>query len=176
MQVAGWQDRHVRKASAALMILGMLAAGSLWLTVATARNYLAATVAASQFRVSVNRVRCETIGPACTAIEVDVCFDNGGGWPLLVTSMQASLYLDGSYVWGQNFDWLNDPVKLPSGEVTEVAVKIELPDTKADLVARGGEAWLVRVSGLLHMPMLGTKLYRAKGAFPAKEVSRWTGG
>lgn len=176
MQAARSQDTHIRKASTVLLILGVLAAGSLWLTVATARNYFAATLAASRFHVSVNQVWCETIGPGRTVVEVDVCFDNGGGWPLSVTSMQTNLYLDGSYVWGQNFDWLNEPVKLPSGEVTNVVVKIEVPDTKADLVARGSEAWLVRVSGILEMPMLGSKLYRARGVFPAKEVSRWTGG
>ncbi|MEW5865879.1 MAG: hypothetical protein AB1774_03360 [Bacillota bacterium] len=176
MQAARSQDTNIRKASAVLVILCVLAAGSLWLTAATARNYFAATVAASRFRVSVNRIRYEAIGPGRTVVEVDVCFDNGGGWPLSVTSMQTNLYLDVSYVWGQNFDWLNEPIKLPPAEVTNVVVKIEVPDTKADLVARGGEEWLVRVSGILEMPMLGSKLYRAKGVFPAKEVLRWTGG
>lgn len=166
------RSRGVWKASAVLLILGALAAGSLWLTLGTARNYQAATLAAARFRVSVNQLVCEGFGGPRRVAKVEIGFANGSGWPLSVTSMRVVMYLDGNYIWGQSFDWLNDPIRLPPGEVRDIELEIEVPDTRTDLLARSGEEWIVRTSGLVEMPMLGNRLYKTIGSFPAKEVYR----
>ncbi len=160
-----------RRAGAIVLVLSILAAGSAGVTVATARNYLEATLAASAFHVCVEGVvRDRTDGQ--DVARVDAVFANGSRWPLSVISMRAVIHLDGSYLWGQNFDWLSAPVELAPGETRRVTPEIALPGTKADILAQGATAWTVRVSGLVDMPRLGTKQYRTETTFAHEEVSR----
>lgn len=47
-----------------------------------------------------------------------------------------------------------------------MVLEIDVPDTKTELVAGGKEAWSIRISGLLDMPRLGTKVFVTNAVVP----------
>ncbi len=55
---------------------------------------------------------------------------------------------------------------MPGGSKREVVLEIDVPDTKTELVAGGKEAWSIRISGLLDMPRLGTKVFVTNAVVP----------
>jgi hypothetical protein len=157
--------RHVQRTSIALVIMGALAVCGIALTWGTARNYLGASTAAARFQSSVQGVTCSETNSEYK-IRIDVSLTNGSEWDLSVTSMRSIVYLDGQYVWGHNYDWTGNPLDLPRGSVNDIILEIEVPPTKTDVVATGGDVWSIRVSGLLDMPRLGTKLFVTKAQIP----------
>lgn len=158
-------NEHARRSRTVLIIMGFLAVCSVGLTWSTVKNYLGASTAAAKFRSTVSAVTCRQEDSKYT-IEIDLSFENRSEWNLSVTAVRPTVYLDGQYVWGRNYDWLSNPLELPGGSERDIVLEIEVPDTKTEVVARGKEAWSIRVSGLLDMPRLGTKLFATKAVIP----------
>lgn len=157
--------RHVQRRSIALVIMGALAVCGIALTWATAGDYLGASTVAAKFQSSVQGITCSETNSEYK-IRIDVNLTNGSEWDLSVTSMRSIVYLDGQYVWGHNYDWTGNPLELPRGSTNDIVLEVEVPHTKTDVVATGGDVWSIRVSGLLDMPRLGTKLFVSKAQVP----------
>lgn len=158
-------NSHAPRARIVLAVMGLLALFSVGLTWATAGNYLAASTAAARFRIAVSGLTCSKENSEYT-IGIDVNFKNQSELDLSIVSLRSIIYLDGQYVWGRNYDWTGNPFKLPRGSTKDVVLTMELPYTKTEAVAGGGDAWSVRVSGLLDMPRLGTKLFVTHAQIP----------
>jgi hypothetical protein len=158
-------NRHARRNSIVFVIMGFLAVCSIGLTWATVKNYIGASTAAAKFRCAVLDVTCKQ-EDSKYAILIDLSLENRSEWNLSVTTVRPTVYIDGEYVWGRNYDWLGNPLELPRGSQRDLVLEIEVPDTKTEIVTRGKEAWSIRVSGLLDMPRLGTKLFVTKAVIP----------
>ena len=156
---------HAPRSRTVLVVMGVLALCSIGLTWATAGNYLAASTAAARFHIAVSGVTCTRENSEYT-IGVGISLENQSEWDLSVTSMRSIVYLDEKYVWGRNYDWMGDPFELPKGSARDMVLEIEVPYTKTGVVAGGGDAWSIRVSGLLDMPRLGSKMFVTKAQIP----------
>lgn len=158
-------NRRARTNNMVFAIMGILAVCSIGLTWATVKNYLRASTAAANFRSTISAVTCRQEDSKYT-IEIDLNLENRSQWNLSITAVRPTVYLDGQYVWGRSYDWLGNPLELPRGTEKDVVLEIEVPDTKTEVVAGGKEAWSIRVSGLLDMPRLGTKLFVTRAVIP----------
>ena len=156
---------HARGDRIVLIIMVVLAVCGVALTWATAKNYLGAATAAAGFQTTVSGVTLRQEGSGYT-IEINVSFENLSEWDLPITAVRSIVYLDGQYIWGRNYEWWARPLELPGGSKREVVLEIDVPDTKIELVAGGKEAWSIRISGLLDMPRLGTKVFVTNAVVP----------
>ena len=147
-----------------LVIMGLLAVCAMGLTWAT-KNYIGASKAPARFHVSISGITCDQKNSEYV-IGVCVNLKNKSEWDLSITSMRNIVYIDGQYVWGCNYDWLSNPFELPSGSEKDIVLEIEVPHTKTEVVARGGDDWSIRVSGLVVMPHLGSKSFSSKAVIP----------
>lgn len=150
-----------------LIIMGFLAACSIGLIWATAGHYLGASKAAAGFQTTITGITCNQVDSGYV-IGIDVSLNNESEWDLSITSMRSIVYLDGQYLWGRNYDWLGNPLELHAESERDIVLEMEVPETKTEVVAGGGDAWSIRVSGLLDMPRLGAKLFVAKAVIPVE--------
>jgi hypothetical protein len=160
-------NRRARTNSMVYAIMGILAVCSIGLTWATVKNYLGASTAAAKFRSTVSAVTCRQEG-ARYAVDIHLNLDNQSEWDLSITAVRPTVYIDGQYVWGRNYDWLGNPFELPKKSERGIVLEIEVPDTKTEVVAGGKDVWSIRVSGLLDMPRLGTKLFVTNAQIPVE--------
>jgi hypothetical protein len=150
-----------------LVVMCFLAACSIGLTLATVKNYLGAATAAAKFQSTISAVTCRQEDSGYT-IDIYLDFDNQSEWDLSITAVRPTVYVDGQYIWGRNYDWLGNPFELPKKSERGIVLEIEVPDTKTEVVAAGKDAWAIRVSGLLDMPRLGTKLFITNAQIPVE--------
>lgn len=156
---------RAHRSNVVLAVMGLLAILAMGVTWMTAKNYLGASTAAARFHVAVSGITCEQENSEYV-LGVGVTVKNQSEWDLSITSMRGIVYIDGQYVWGRNYDWLSNPLELPSGSEENIVLEIEVPHTKTEIVDRGGDNWSIRISGLLDMPRLGSKLFIAQAVIP----------
>ncbi len=156
---------RAHRSSVVLAVMGLLALCAIGLTWVTAKNYLNASTAAARFHIAVSEITCEQENSEYV-LGIGVDLRNQSKWDLSIISMRAIVYIDRQYVWGQNYDFMSNRLELPQGSERDTVLRIEVPYTKKEIVNRGGDNWSIRVSGLLDMPYLGSKLFVTHALIP----------
>lgn len=161
--------RGMPRSRKALIVLAVFAVASCCLIIGTAVNYMGAARAASGFSALISGISFE--GPADgPTVRVTLEFGNDSSWHCALLEAHVRVFFGEAYVWGGSFDWLGDPVVLDPGEKKTVPLEVSLPPQRLPAGAEGG-TWAVQVSGLVDVPMLGTKAFRCHGSTPVSRAA-----